>query len=441
MDIAPLGTGQPTSEYTTGEYNWAGNLGYRQERLERPTEVRALQEIVAAASSVRALGSRHSFSDIADTTGTLVSLENLPSTISVDGAGRTVSVGAATRYGELAAELQRQGFAIANLASLPHISVAGAVATATHGSGNGNGNLATAVAAIEFVTASGALRTVLRGEDPDFEGMVVNLGALGIMTRLTLDIEPSFTVRQDAYTGLPWDRVLGNFEEITGAAYSVSLFTDWAGDTVSQAWLKSQTSADDDGPAASDFFGGTRAEEPLHPVPGMSPVNCTQQLGVPGPWSDRLAHFRLAFTPSSGAELQSEYLVGSEHALAAIDAVRSLAPKLAPLLQISEIRTMAADRLWLSSNYGRSGIGLHFTWKPLQAEVEAFLPELESSLAPFAARPHWGKLFTRQAGPLERLYPRLGDFRALADAWDPKGKFRNGFLERTVFAPAASPAS
>ncbi|MHA7263090.1 FAD-binding protein [Arthrobacter sp. TMN-37] len=423
----------------TIERNWAGNLTYRQARLERPATVQALQRIVAGASSIRALGSRHSFNDIADTEGTLVSLEHLPADIRVDRLRHTVDVGASTRYGELAAELQRQGFALANLASLPHISVGGAVATATHGSGNGNGNLATAVAAIEFVTASGDLCTVRRGEDADFAGTVVNLGALGIMTRLTLDIEPSFTIRQDAYTDLPWSRVLERFEEVTGAAYSVSLFTDWAGDTVNQAWLKSRTSADDDAPAAEAFSGGTRAARPLHPVPGMSPVNCTQQLGVPGPWSDRLAHFRLAFTPSSGAELQSEYLIGSEHALAAIDAVRALAPKLAPLLQISEIRTMAADDLWLSGNYGRPGIGLHFTWKPLQAEVEAFLPELEARLAPFSARPHWGKLFTARIGRLDGLYPRLADFRSLADTWDPQGKFRNGFLGRTVFAPADRP--
>ncbi len=438
MTDGKSGIGPSGTEPAGTERNWAGNLTYRQARLERPTDLRGLQDLVSRAPSVRALGSRHSFNDIADTTGTLVSLENLPAGIDVNPLRHTVDVGASTRYGELAAELQRQGFALHNLASLPHISVAGAVATATHGSGNGNGNLATAVAAIEFVTASGDLRTVRRGDD-DFEGAVVNLGALGIMTRITLDIEPAFTLRQDVYTALPWDRVLGNFEEITNAAYSVSLFTDWAGETVAQVWLKSRTSVQDTAPAAPDFHGGTKAAGPLHPVPGMSPVNCTEQLGVPGPWSDRLAHFRLAFTPSSGAELQSEYLIGSEHARAAIDAVRSLSHRVTPLLQVSEIRTMAADRLWLSSNYGRSGIGIHFTWKPRQAEVEALLPELEARLAPFAARPHWAKLFTPGIGPLEGLFPRLGDFRTLAERWDPQGKFRNGFLERTVFAAAARP--
>lgn len=415
------------------ERNWAGNLSYQAPVIARPRTVEELQELVAGAGRIRALGSRHSFNDIADTPGTLAALDLLDPAISVDAKHMTVTVSGGTRYGTLAAELHRQGFALHNLASLPHISVAGAVATATHGSGDTNGNLATAVAGLELVTADGSILTARRADTPDFEGMVVGLGALGIVSSVTLDIEPSFEVAQCVFEDLNWEQVLENFDDVTGSAYSVSLFTDWSGSAVGQAWLKSR--ADDSAPEGRlpGFFGGTPAAAARHPLPGVSGSTCTQQLGVPGPWSDRLAHFRMEFTPSKGDELQSEYLIPREHAADAIRTLRRLSSVVTPRLLISEIRTMAADRLWLSPNYGRDGIGLHFTWRPDQPAVEAVLPLLEAELAPFAARPHWGKLFDGGAAAVGPLYPRFDDFIALADRMDPEGKFRNRFLDRTVF--------
>ncbi|HZK58432.1 MAG TPA: FAD-binding protein [Cryobacterium sp.] len=429
------------------ELNWARNYRYGAEAIVRPATLDQVRGTVASAAHVHALGSRHSFNDGADSAGVLVSLENLDPGIVVDAQAGTVAVSGGTRYGTLAEALHRQGFALHNLASLPHISVAGAIATATHGSGNRNGNLATAVRALEIVTADGELLTVSRADTPDFAGMVVGLGALGVVTRVTLDIQPAFEVRQDVFENLPWVRVLEHFDEVTSSAYSVSLFTDWRGDTVGQAWLKSRT----DAPAGvavaghagrlgragqrgrSEFFGGTAATEALHPLPGISAANCTQQLGVPGPWSDRLAHFKMAFTPSSGAELQSEYLVPREHAVAAIEVMRELSDRVSPLLLVSEIRTVAADDLWLSPNYRRAGIGLHLTWKPEQEAVENLLPLIERRLAPFGARPHWGKLFHADAATLAPLYEKLPEFRALAERLDPERKFRNDFLDRTVF--------
>lgn len=410
--------------------NWAGNYEYRAQSLEHPTSLSELQRVVAGATRINALGSRHSFNDTADTPGTLVALDVMDPDVVIDETAMTVTIGAGARYGVLAELLQRRGFALHNLASLPHISVGGAIATATHGSGDGNGNLATAVVGLELVTASGDVLITRQG-DPDFDGMVVGLGALGVVHRVTLRIEPTFDVRQDVFTEVPWEAVLGNYDAATSAAYSVSLFTDWTSDTISQAWLKSRIDA---GPAPTEFFGGTRADRPLHPVPGVPADHCTEQLGEPGPWSDRLAHFKLAFTPSNGEELQTEYLVGREHAVDAIRAMRALGPRMAPLLQVSELRSMAADPLWLSNNHGRAGIGLHFTWKRLQPEVEALLPELEAALAPFGARPHWGKLFAATATDLAPLYPRFDDFRALARRLDPEGTFRNAFLDRTVFS-------
>lgn len=417
------------------ERNWAGNYRYAAPVIHRPATVEEAQEVVAHARKVRALGSRHSFNSIADSSGALISLENLDPGIDIDPVGRSVTVSGGTRYGTLAAELERNGFALANLASLPHISVAGSIATGTHGSGDANGNLATAAAALELIGADGALRTVRRG-DPDFDGSVVGLGALGIVTNVTLDIEPTFSVRQDVFEVLPWEQVLADFDAVTSSAYSVSLFTDWRGEAIEQSWLKTRRFDDGDRPgayASDTFYGGTRAISARHPLPGFSGEDCSEQLGVPGPWSERLAHFRMAFTPSSGAELQSEYFVAREHAAEAIAGMRALSGQITPLLQVSEIRTIAADRLWLSPAYGQATVGLHFTWKPEQEAVQRVLPLIEEKLAPLAARPHWGKLFHAGAGTLAPLYPRFADFRELADRVDPGGKFRNGFLESKVF--------
>lgn len=420
---------------STAGTNWSRNVDYRAARLHLPRTVEEVQRIVADSTAVRALGSRHSFNTIADTTGDLISLEQLQFPVTVDAHAMTVTAGAGMRYGELGAELQSQGYALANLASLPHISVAGAISTATHGSGNAIGNLASAVAGLTLVTADGALLSLRRG-DADFAGAVVGLGSLGILISVTLDIEPRFDVAVDVFENLPWQTLLSEFDAITGAAYSVSLFTDWSGAAVKQAWLKQRITSESprsDAATAGAFFGATPATERRHPLPGVSAEACTEQLGIAGAWIDRLPHFRLDFTPSNGAELQSEYMVPREHAGAAIAALRALGSKITPLLFVGEIRTMAADDLWLSMASGRDSVGFHFTWQPRQAEVELLLPEIEAALAPFGVRPHWGKLSTLDAAAIAALYPRHADFVALAERLDPQHVFRNEFVERTVF--------
>ena len=411
------------------ELNWAGNHRYRAERIHHPSTLEQVQEIVAAARRVRALGSRHSFNDIADSTE-LVALDALPADVVVHRGAATVSLGSGVTYGELAGALNREGMALHNLASLPHISVAGAVATATHGSGDANGNLATAVAALELVTSSGELLTVARGE-PDFEGMVVGLGALGVVTRLTLDVEPAYEVRQRVFEGLAWDMLLEHFDEIAASGYSVSVLTRW-GTQVDQVWVRSRVT-DEPEAVRRDLFGARPATVDRHPILGIDPVNCTPQLGRAGAWSDRLPYFRMGFTPSSGEELQSEYLVPREHAVAAIEAVRALADRLRPLVQVCELRTTAADRLWMSPQYRRDTVGIHFTWTLEPDAVARVLPDLERALAPFDARPHWGKLFVSDAATLAARYERLPDFARLVERLDPRGAFRNAWLEARVF--------
>jgi hypothetical protein len=271
------------------------------------------------------------------------------------------------RYGDLAQALAVEGLALHNLASLPHISVAGAVATATHGSGDANGNLATAVAGLELVTSSGELLTVARGAE-DFNGLVVGLGSLGAVTRVTLDVEPAYEVRQRVFEGLAWDALDANFDAVMMSGYSVSLFTRW-GTEVDQVWVKARVSDEFEAERA-ELFGARAATVERHPILGIDPLNCTSQLGVPGRWSDRLPHFRMGFTPSSGDELQSEFFVPRERAVEAIGAVRQLADTIRPVLQVSEIRTIAADDLWMSPQYGRDSVGIHFTWRRDQAAVE-----------------------------------------------------------------------
>ncbi|MFJ5957453.1 FAD-binding protein [Paenarthrobacter sp. NPDC092416] len=415
--------------------NWAGNLEYSSAEVHRPETVEELQQLVADATRIKALGSRHSFNKVADTDGTHILLDAFAQEISLNADKGTVKVGGGISYGALCRALEEQGYAIHNLASLPHISVAGAIQTGTHGSGVNNPSLAGAVVSLDVVRANGELVTITKDDD-EFLASVVGLGALGIVTGLELAVRPSFRMRQRVLTDLPWDRTLANFEDIASSAYSVSFFTDYTGNAIPQVWFK----ALDSEPALPDLFNATAATVALHPLPGMSAENCTEQLDVVGKWLDRLPHFRHEFTPSNGEELQSEFILPIHHAPAALQAVRGLADKLAPLLFISEVRTIAADEYWLSPFYQQQSVALHFTWKPLQDDVEAVLPELEEALRPFGARPHWGKIFTPGLYDFAALYPRFEDFRALVQASDPTGKFRNGLLDSVLGLGAARAA-
>lgn len=414
----------------TGVANWSGNYSYRAAQIHQPSSLDELRSIVARAPKIHALGSRHCFNDIADS-AELITLDGLAENIEIDRSAGTVTVNAGIKYGTLALALEREHLALHNMASLPHISVGGAVATATHGSGDANGNLATAVAAIELVTSSGDILHVSRG-DEDFDGMVVGLGALGVVTRLTLDVQPSYLVRQELFEHLAWDVLFDRFDAVTSSADSVSLFLDYGGD-VNQVWLKSRVDPENPQPLLSDLFGAPAAAVALHPVASLSAESCTEQLGVPGPWADRLPHFRMDAVPASGNELQTEYMVPRRHALAAIQAVRDLAPVIRPHLWISEIRTTAADDLWMSTAYGTDTVCIHFSCKLDQDVVYGLLPLIEEALAPFQPRPHWGKLFVATAQDLEPRYERFADFRRLAERLDQRGAFRNAYLDRHVF--------
>jgi alditol oxidase len=414
--------------------NWAGNITYSTDRIREASSLDEVRTIVRSEEKLKVLGTRHCFNTIADSRHNLLSLKPMRE-ISLDASARTVTVEAGVTYGQLGPYLDAKGFALHNLASLPHISVVGACTTATHGSGEMNGNLSSAVSALELVTASGDLVKLTReSNSQDFQGAVVGLGALGVITRITLNIQPTYQVRQYVYESLPLSQMQDHFDQIQASGYSVSLFTDWRNKRISELWIKSRVGQGQSFSAPDEFFGARLAKANLHPIYGLSAENCTQQMGVPGPWYDRLPHFRMGFTPSAGKELQTEYLLPRRHAVEAILAVERLQDHVSPLLLITEIRTIAADDLWMSTCYRQPSVAIHFTWKPDWPAVRNVLPVIEHELSPFRPRPHWGKLFTMKAAELRPRYEEVDRFLRLAAKYDPKGKFRNEFLDTKLFA-------
>jgi alditol oxidase len=415
--------------------NWAGNIEYGTEKLESADSVAQVRQFVKNQAKLKVLGTRHCFNRIADSKDQFLSLKEMDRVVSLDKTARSVTVAGRMTYGELCPYLDKQGFALANLASLPHISVIGACSTGTHGSGEKNGNLATAVSGLQLVNAAGEVIELSRKKEGErFLGSVVGLGALGVVTSVTLDVRPSYQMQQYVYENLPLSELTKHFDEIEAAAYSVSLFTDWQKPRINEVWLKTVVDDRKKFDAPAEFFGGKRATKNLHPIAELSAENCTEQMGVPGPWYDRLPHFRMGFTPSAGKELQSEYFVPRKNAVEAILAVEKLRDQVSPHLLISEIRAIAADDLWLSPCHKRDSVTIHFTWKPEWEAVRQVLPMIERELTPFQVRPHWGKLFTVPPGELHTQYEKIADFVQLCREYDPQGKFRNDFLNTNIFA-------
>ena len=417
--------------------NWSKNLRYGTDRVYAPTNAAEVREVILQSPKLKQLGSQHCFNNIADSHDAQISLRALKG-IEIDAAAKTATVGAGVRYGELAPVLDKAGFALGNLASLPHISVGGTIATATHGSGIHNRNLANAVRAIEFITADGRTVVLSRDKDGDsFRLAVVHLGALGVLTRVTLDLLPRFDMSQVVYQNLSFDQLEHNLDAIMGAAYSVSLFTDWQKNRASGVWIKQRVEPGAaPKPLAPLFYGATLQTKKLHPIEDHPAEACTEQMGSIGPWYLRLPHFKMEFTPSSGEELQTEYFVERKDGYRAIRAVEKLRDRITPHLFITELRTIASDDLPMSMHHGRESLAIHFTWKPEEPVVRNILPEIEAALMPFAARPHWGKIFEMPAKYIDAQYPAMPQFRQLAAEFDPGGKFRNDYLNRNIF-PAA----
>lgn len=419
--IAPL----ESCESKPARRNWAGNITYLSDNLFEPASIDELRELIVKTKNIKGQGTSHSFNGIDNSIHGFVRLSKLNQVLSLDEATMTVTVQAGMRYGELGKYLEARGYALHNLASLPHISIAGAIATSTHGSGDKNGSLSTAIRGMKIMNASGEIIDA----GGDLPSTIVHLGALGIVTEVTLAIQSTFQVRQYVYQYLPMNALKNHFDEIFSSGYSVSLFFDWASENINQVWVKKRVTADDPADAPTEVFGAKLASRDLHPIESISAVNCTPQMGVAGPWHERLPHFKLDFTPSAGEELQAEYFVPRANAYDAIAAVYALRDKVNPLIQVSEVRSIAADNLLMSPFRQQDSIAIHFTWKKDWDGVKSVLPLIESALAPFNVRPHWGKLFTLDPPVLQGRYSTLGEFRTLVKKFDPEGKFRNEFLE------------
>lgn len=406
--------------------NWSGMVTFQDSHTHSPATVDELAKIVAKEGKIRARGSAHCFNAIADTSAASVTFENMSQEIVIDKDRAIVTVPAGMKYGELAVALHDRGWALHNMASLPHISVAGAIATATHGSGVGNGNLATAVRGLEVILADGNIKTVT-SQDPDFAGFVVGLGLVGIVSKVDLAIEPTFNVEQTVYRGMSRETYAANLDEIMSLAYSVSYFTTWAAAGGGEVWTKYRSGAK----APAGLFEAYPATSNRHPLPGLNPEPCTEQMAVSGPWHLRLPHFKMEFTPSAGDEIQSEFFVDRKDAPAAIAALEKIAPQINEILWVTEIRAIAADNLWMSPHYQRDSIGIHFTWKKVDAVYE-FVKVVEAVLAPFKYRPHLGKVFSASPEYLKSVMPRLDDYMKLVQQIDPTNKFGNTFTNNLL---------
>lgn len=408
--------------------NWAGNLSYTAKEFQEPGSIEQLQEMVRNAHKVRALGTRHCFNGIADSLFKQISVLSFKRELQVNSENQQVTIDAGSNYGQICSELYHQGFALHNLASLPHISVAGAMATATHGSGILNRNLGSAVSGFDFIDSTGEMQSLSRQQDGEaFEGLLTHLGALGVITSITLDLQPAFDVKQQVFQDLPVKRLLEDFKAVMSGGYSVSLFTDYQSEVVNQVWVKSVAEAGEE-VDSSDYYGAIPASRNLHPITELSAENCTEQLGVAGPWYDRLPHFKMNFTPSSGKELQSEFFVPINDAPQAFEVISALKKKLKPILMISEVRTIAGDNQWMSPFYHQDSVAFHFTWEQDKQSVESVLPLIQDGLEQYNVRPHWGKVFTISPQRLRSLYPNLDKFKQLTSKYDPNGKFINEFL-------------
>lgn len=412
--------------------NWAGNLTYGARRLLEPRSLEELQSMVAASDRLRPMGTRHSFSAIGDTDGDVISVARLPRRLELDEAARTVTVDGAMTYADLGPALHAQGFALDNLPSLPHVTIAGACATGTHGSGDRSAVLSAATTGLELVLADGSLRRVGGdGGDVPLAAAAVSLGALGIVAAITLSVEPAYDVRQDVFEHLPAAAFEDAIESAHELADSASFFTTWRDERIDQVWLKRRLPGRGEAPLPRTFFGATAAVRDLHPIRAMPGNRATPQLGVRGPWHERVAHFRASHIPSSGKELQGEYFVARSDVGPAFRALLGLRDVIGPLVQVSEIRSIALDDLWLSPASGRASAAFHFTWVPDEPAVMAALARVEETLAPFEPRAHWAKLTAGARHP-GSSYPRLPEFAALSARLDPGRKLRNAYLDRVL---------
>jgi L-gulono-1,4-lactone dehydrogenase len=432
--------------------NWAGTAAatparWAQPRSEAEIAV-AVKEAAAAGLQVRALGSGHSFTPAAATDGLALDLSLWTGITAADPQTGLVTVRSGTTLRALNAVLDEFGLAMANLGDIDAQTIAGALSTGTHGTGARLGGLATQVEALDLVLADGSLVTCSASARPElFAAARVGLGALGVVTAVTLRCVPSFTLTADERP-MPVEQVIEQFDTLAGANDHFEFYWFPYG---RKALVKrnNRLPAEGRSPAPAPMPGWRRVWEFEVVENAAFGTLCRLGRAVPRliPALGRLssaalsartygdASHRVFVTPRRVRFVESEYAVPRESLAGVLAELRRAVPRLAePVMFPVEVRVAAADDIWLSTAYGRDTayIAIHqYAGLPYRAYFDLF----ESVVAQVAGRPHWGKLHSLDAGRLSPLYPRFGDFLGVRAQVDPENRFGNPYLSR-VLGPA-----
>ena len=432
--------------------NWAKTVYYNH-TIHYPKTVEEIQHILQYHAKIRVLGSMHSFNNITklpqEFNGVYISMSNMNQVIKCC-RGERVTIQPGITFGELGEYLHERNFGFHNMASLPHITVGGAISTGTHGAGVFNGNLASHVMQVKLISADGKLRTYRIGQDPEFQHIPVSFGLAGIIVEIELDIVPDYDIQQCIYENLPFNTIKkSDYKTAFSSAYSFSIFTQWKNRKFTSIWAKYRLRKGRNGNEESimidcpDMNKIKPSSNKVHPLPGGDTSFVSGGIGknYKEPGYVGLPHFLMEGVPSQGEELQSEYFVSSHMFDVVIEVLFhhfEENPKLYDLLYVSEMRFVAGDKLTLSPQHVLgSSIGFHFTWKKEFDQVVDALKGIENVLKPYNALPHMGKLFTMTGRELEGKYGQrnLRAFQSFVAPLDPLKKFVNPFLQNLILLP------
>ncbi|KAI1700234.1 d-arabinono-1,4-lactone oxidase domain-containing protein [Ditylenchus destructor] len=366
-------------------HNWGNNFRFSTQNIQYPTSVEEVQQIVRNANKLRVVGTRHSFSKIADSPNTMLSTLALKNIIGFDPTVPSITVQAGITYTDLNPFLPNYG-----------------------------------------------------PNDPELKAIAVGLGAFGVITQVELEVEPTFNLTNYVFVNMPEQDIYDHFDEIENLGYSVQLFTDFSTPGVwDQVWVWVRSDENSNVGNMQNLYGATRTHEQVTAIEALPPTYLMEQ-GKEQPWYYGLVDYHLGLSGFDGAEIQSEYFMPYENAIPAIQAVSNFSDLIAPRVYTMLIRTIKGDDLWMSESFNETTVAIHFTWKPNMTAVMEVLPQIEQALLPYGARPHWGKVFAQGPETYLHRYPKLNQWKQLAETLDPTHKFRNKFLEDTVFTGSSS---
>uniref|UniRef100_A0A915D0Y3 FAD-binding PCMH-type domain-containing protein n=1 Tax=Ditylenchus dipsaci TaxID=166011 RepID=A0A915D0Y3_9BILA len=418
--------------------NWGGNFNFSTQDIKYPTTTAGVQQLVKECKGkIRPVGTRHSFSEIANTNDTLICLVHMNLILSVDPSVPSVTVQAGITYTDLIPFLQSIGLAIPMMASLGEISIAGAINTAVHGSGAGIGNLATQVLGLQMVLADGSVVQYSKGQnDTELAAATVGLGALGIVTQVTLQAQPTYNLAINVFENMDMSVLDTQLYNITHSGYAINMWSTFGTPGVlDQVWIT--TKVDSNGVNAygnvSQLYGAPAATAQSSPIAALPPTYVVPQMGIVGPYYERLTDYDLGLSGQEGQQTQSEYYVDFDDFVPALKALQTLSAEINAVVYVALFRITEKDELWMSPQYKKTTMAIHFSWQPKLDQVMALLPKIEAALAPFNPIPHWGKLYTLKPEQYLPLLPKYPEWREQVELHDPTHKFRNKWLEENIF--------